>query len=171
MKKLPFIMIVSVILWITVGSGPTMGGEMDILIEKLVEKNILTRSEARELISEIQKEASKKEEGIKKAAAEAAKEEVKSGIKIPEWIEKIKFSGDFRLRYQAEDIDNDKSPHRSRGVIRLRAGVDSKINEHWDAGFGITSGGSNPRSTNQTLDNVFETKNLMLDYALSLIHI
>ena len=165
MNKLSFIVATAVILLITFGSGPTKAGEIDLLIEKLVEKNILSRSDAKELISEIQKEGVKQKEAIKQVATEAAKEEVKSGVKLPEWVKKTKFTGDFRLRYQSEETDNDNRPRRDRGRIRLRAGVGSQINERWAAGFGICSGGANPRSSLQTFDNNFETGDLRLDYA------
>jgi polyhydroxyalkanoate synthesis regulator phasin len=165
MKKLSFITTMAVILLITFGSSPTRAGEIDLLIEKLVKKNILSHSDAKELISEIRKEGAKQKEAIKQVATEAAKEEVKSGVKIPEWVKKTKFTGDFRLRYQGEETDNDNKPHRSRGRIRLRAGVGTQINEHWAAGFGICSGGANPRSSLQTFDNNFEIGDLRLDYA------
>ena len=38
MKKLSFIVTMAVILLITFGSNPTKAGEIDLLIEKLVEK-------------------------------------------------------------------------------------------------------------------------------------
>jgi hypothetical protein len=88
-------------------------------------------------------------------------------MSIPKWAEKIDFKGDFRLRYQYEDTDNDNNPSRSRGRYRLRAGVVADIHDQWKAGFGITSGGANPRSTLQSFDNGFETPDLRLDYAFA----
>ncbi|MDY7035735.1 MAG: putative porin [Thermodesulfobacteriota bacterium] len=165
MKKITFILTIAVIALITFGSSPSRAGEVDILIKKLVEKGILSHSEAKELVSEIQKEGAKQKEAIKQVATEAAKEEVKTGFKLPKWVERIKFTGDFKLRYQSEETDNDDRPHRSRGRIRLRAGLDSQINEHWAVGFGMTSGGANPRTTLESFDNTFETPDMRLDYA------
>lgn len=165
MKKFAFIISMAMILFITCGSSPSKAGEVDILIKKLVEKGILSHSEAKELVSEIQKEGAKKKEEIKQVAVDAAKEEVKTGFKLPKWVEKIKFTGDLRVRYQGEKTDNDNRPHRSRGRFRLRAGIESQINEKWKAGFGITSGDANPRSTTQTFQDSFQTPDLRLDFA------
>jgi len=73
------------------------------------------------------------------------------------------------LWYQGQEVDNDpqNNPHRSRGRFRLRVGVESQINEQWKAGFGIASGGADPRSTNQTLQNFFSTPDLRIDYAFA----
>jgi hypothetical protein len=77
--------------------------------------------------------------------------------------------GDFRLRYQSEDIDNDGKPARNRWRIRLRTGVESKVNDQWKAGFGFATGGgddgTDPISRNQTLQDEFQAPGLRIDYA------
>lgn len=145
------------ILFISVFSQPLWAGEVDILIKKLVEKKILTQSEAKELLGEIQREAAK----------EKPEKEVAKKTKLPKWVEKTKLKGDFRLRYQGEEVDNNPQnrPHRSRGRVRLRLGVESQVSEQWKVGFGIASGGADGRSTNETLDNFFESPDLRIDYA------
>ena len=126
MRKILFILSFAVILAVTFGSSPSLAAEVDILINKLVEKGLLTREEATELISDMQKEGERQKEEIKEVAAEAAKEEAKTAAaKIPGWLEKVNFKGDLRLRYQGDERDPDTKnrPHRSRGRIRLRFGI------------------------------------------------
>lgn len=166
MKKNVLMIAICSMLFVSLGSGNLWAGEIDILINKLVEKRILTHSEATQLTEEMQTEMSRQKEEIKQVAKAAAKEESKGGgVKLPSWVENTKFKGDFRLRYQNENTDNDGNPARSRGRIRLRAGVESKVSDHWEAGFGLATGGADPRSTNQTLTDEFQTPDIRLDYA------
>ncbi len=83
---------------------------------------------------------------------------------IPAWVEKINFKGDFRFRYQDEQPENE-SKERQRFRIRLRAGVTAEVTDQWEVGFGLATGGSDPRSTNQTLEDIFQTGDIRLDYA------
>ncbi|MFH2046746.1 MAG: putative porin [Pseudomonadota bacterium] len=132
--------------------SPSWAGSNDKLINKLVEKNILTRSEAEELITQMQAEEEKK---VVPA----------SGFELPKWVENTNFKGDVRARYQHEDKTNDSKVDRNRGRVRLRFGVESKVNDQWMAGFGLATGSNDPRSTNQTLQDDFSTKDIRLDYA------
>ncbi len=79
------------------------------------------------------------------------------------WTEKIKLKGDVRTRYQYDDRDG--SLERNRGRLRYRLGIIAKPADGWEVGAGLVSGGSDPRSTNQTFDNTFSTKGINLDYA------
>src|SRR3989338_9161129 len=75
--------------------------QVDSLIEKLVEKKILTKSEGIKLKGEIAADEKLiREEGLK--------------VSLPEWVQKMKLKGDFRLRYQYERKKNDTDA-RSRG--------------------------------------------------------
>ncbi len=161
MKRLAAILFLGIFL-ISFSSQPCWAGEVDILIKKLAEKGILTLSEAQDLLKEIQKEAAKEKAEIEQVVQ---KEVEGKTFKLPKWVEKMKLKGDLRVRYQGEDRDNDNNPHRSRGRVRLRVGVESQINEQWKAGFGISTGGTSPRSTNQTLQDTFESPDLRIDYA------
>ncbi len=165
MKKLIFGLLFFLMMPVASGPKNVNASEVDILIQKLVDKGILSSEEAKGLISEIENEKQKQKEEIKKVAKKAAVEETKDKtVSIPKWVEKINFKGDFRLRYQGEEKDNDNQPHRSRGRYRLRAGVVADINDQWEAGFGLATGGGNPRTTHQTFDNGFETPDIRLDY-------
>ncbi len=129
-------------------SGSAFASDVDILIEKLVEKKILTQSEATDIVKEIKKEDKKSSEKSSSS-----------------WAEKVKLKGDVRLRYQHEDKEADSNPSRDRYRVRARVGIVAKPADKWEAGIGAASGGSDPRSTNETLDNTFETSDLRLDYA------
>ncbi|MDD5209964.1 MAG: putative porin [Elusimicrobiales bacterium] len=121
---------------------PASAGELDILLDRLVAKNVLAPVEAQE---------------IKAGAGPAAA--------MPAWAQTLKFRGDMRLRYQYTDNEN-KALTQHRARYRLRFGADAKANERVSASFGFASGSSaDPRSTNQTFTDNFGKKNLYIDYA------
>jgi hypothetical protein len=76
----------------------------------------------------------------------------------------IKFSGDLRVRDQYEE-KNDNTRNRIR--IRFRFGGDAKIVDKVNVGFGLATDNAtgDPRSRNQTLDNSFAAKPILIDYA------
>ena len=88
---------------------------------------------------------------------------------IPSWVTKTKVKGDLRFRFQTEDraseLDDSEQIDRNRWRIRWRLGIESKPNDQWKVGFGLASGSDDPRSTNQTLQNFFDTPGAQLDYA------
>jgi Putative porin len=89
---------------------------------------------------------------------------------IPDWIYTLKWSGDFRYRHEYIDNDNATSD-RTRNRIRARLGLMATLDDEWDVGVRIATGDSQPgTSTNQTLDNTFEQKNLWLDRAYADYH-
>ena len=79
------------------------------------------------------------------------------------WTENVKFKGDFRYRH--EMIDKEGKDTRNRHRIRARFEVLANVNQTTKVGLQLATGSDNPVSTNQTLDNSFSTKNLMLDLA------
>jgi len=104
------------------------------LIDKLVQKRVLTQKDA---------------------------EELRHGH--GKWKSPIKFYGDFRLRYQTEKRRLSAGRDRYRYSLRLKA--KTKISENTKLKFAIATGGINPRSTNQTFDNSFETSSVGIYYA------
>ncbi len=140
-KVLTFLIVVSIFYLFNF----SYASEIDILVNKLVEKKILSRKEAREIIKETKKEIRKQTKGNE----------------MNEWMKNLKLKGDFRLRYQWQD----NSHRRERARIRLRLGAVTRLNDNFEVGFGLATGGSDPRSTNVTLDGSFESKDIKLDYA------
>jgi len=133
--------------------GFSFAGEVDILMKKLVEKGTLTKEDAESILQEIKQETAK-----------PGKEKT---MEIPDWVKNIKFGGDLRLRFQTEDRKDDEKDARDRGRYRLRLGAETKVADDVKVGFGLASGGGDPRSTNQTFENTFEKKNIKIDYAFA----
>jgi polyhydroxyalkanoate synthesis regulator phasin len=170
-KYLLLILVFGMAFSLSPGNSPSWAGESDVIVNFLVKKGILTPEEAKELISELQKEGTREKEEVKKtakkAAEETAEEKVKSAsFKLPDWVKKTKIKGDVRIRYQKEDQDNNPgTENRDRVRVRGRVGIIGKVNEHWEGGIGLATGANDPRSTNQTLQNTFDTPDIRLDYA------
>jgi TolA-binding protein len=75
---------------------------------------------------------------------------------------RFRFSGDVRIR--GESYNQDGIPDRNRARIRVRFGVDGRLNEDFNAGFALATGSlGDPSSTNETLTNVFDRKTIALD--------
>ncbi|RJP57270.1 MAG: hypothetical protein C4541_10445 [Candidatus Auribacter fodinae] len=83
------------------------------------------------------------------------------------WAEKTKIKGDFRYRHELINDEhlNRSNTTRNRQRIRARVGVFSEVNECTDFGFQLASGSEDPVSSNQTLDNYFESKDVFIDLA------
>ncbi|NKB97900.1 MAG: hypothetical protein GKR90_05300 [Pseudomonadales bacterium] len=79
------------------------------------------------------------------------------------WTDDISLKGDFRYRHEAFDVDNRRDRHRQR--VRARTQVTGRVNDTTSVGFGLASGGSNPISSNQTLDDAGSTKDIGIDLA------
>lgn len=145
--------------------------EVDLLINKLVEKGVLSSTEADRIVNEMKDEKIREEKMLRELAVETAKDTVKAEAKIwpkaPKWVDKIKFKGDFRLRYQYQDkkLSDGEKFTRNRGRYRLRLGAVADVVKNFQVGFGLASGSGDPRSTNQTFTNDFETPDLRIDYA------
>lgn len=98
----------------------------------------------------------------------------KAGAKMTaaEWTTRIKMKGDFRYRHENIDAEEVRggvvvdAPVRDRQRLRVRLGLDAKINDTLAAGFQIATGDdADPRSTNATLTDSNQRKSLRLDQA------
>jgi hypothetical protein len=83
------------------------------------------------------------------------------------WWENIKLKGDLRYRHEMIDrqLEGDNNAPRNRHRIRARIGIEGRVNDITTAGVQLATGSDDPVSTNQTLDNGYSTKNIMLDMA------
>ena len=142
---------------------------MDILVEKLVQKGIINAGDAREILNEVKEEAKKEREIIVEETKASLKNDGSLALNLPGWVERTKLKGDLRLRYQTEDRHTssvgDGKVTRNRFRYRLRLGVMSEVTDKVDVGFGLATGSDDPRSTNQTMQDGFETPDIRLDYA------
>ncbi|MBG90620.1 MAG: hypothetical protein CL521_02260 [Actinobacteria bacterium] len=75
----------------------------------------------------------------------------------------LTLKGDFRLRYQSEK--NSEGVHRIRNRSRIRLGGLRVLCSQSKVKFGLATGGADPRSTNQTFQDSFQTPDIRLDYA------
>jgi polyhydroxyalkanoate synthesis regulator phasin len=129
--------------------------EIDILVRKLVEKGVLSPGDAQQILNETKEEAK----------MQLAKGEAPG---VPQWVQNVKVKGDLRTRYQWQKQDTGtatKANDRDRTRIRLRLGMDAKVNDQVNIAAGLSTGGTDPRSTNQTLENFFQTPDIRLEYA------
>ncbi len=136
-----------------VPSHEAAASQVDALIEKLVEKRILTRIDAESLRSEVETAESK-----------SFKEELK---KSNGWLDKLSSKGDVRMRYEAFNREDEDASDRNRFRFRVRWGLEKKFDDEWTAGFRLASGsGTNEAvSTNQTFDGEFGLKSVFIDQA------
>ncbi len=182
------------------------------LINLLVESGVLTRDKAQELIAQAKRQAS--QELAAKAEVETkvvrvpyvpqiVRDEIKQELRqevvmqakterwgqpdaVPEWTERIKLSGDIRLRYQNNSFDKGNAPaldvnrtNQGNGLVLdnttqgfelwrywARLGVDARISDRVTAGIRVTTGDiATPVSFDQTLGNSFNKNTLLLDRA------
>ena len=152
--------------WVVVGvftvgflPGPAWAGEMDVLLNKLVEKGILTASDAQEIRSEINPQHVEGDKALEQTMAETAKSTV------PEWVQNMKWGGDIRLREESRNrTGSGQDVNRQR--IRFRYGVDAKVSDNLRVGARLATGSTaDPVSTNQSLNTSFNHKTILLDRA------
>lgn len=137
----------------------------DALINKLVDKGILTVKEANELREETDK-------NFNDAFS------VKTGM--PDWVTAFKMGGDFRGRYDGiwQDSSNEgagvATADRDRFRYRLRYGLTLDLVDHFEIGLRLGSGeigsaapsyGGGVFSANTTLNNDASRKYLFIDLA------
>jgi hypothetical protein len=83
------------------------------------------------------------------------------------------WKGDVRYRYQSEMADRHTGADdhsRDRHRLRVRLGVNPWINEELSAGLRLTTDSAESTSRNQSLDNGFNTKNIVFDEAYVNFH-
>lgn len=134
-------------------------GDMDVLVNKLVEKGVLTPYDAQIVI----------DEGRASTSRELA--EGKS-YSVPDWTQRIRWGGDFRYRTQGDWGKNNTSNAANNGIqnqrirnrVRGRFWMEGKVNEFTYAGVRFAGGATNVRSTNDTLDDYWSKDFTMFDW-------
>jgi hypothetical protein len=182
------------------------------ILDALVEKGILTEDVAKSLVKQAEAKGQEKAEAAVKAEAaagvvrvpyipEVVKREIREQIRqevvaqakterwgdvnaVPEWVDRLKWEGDLRVRqqndlfadgnaapafFQAAGVslsNTEEDRHRLR--VRARLGLLAKISDGVSAGFRISTGTtSDPVSTNQTLGTTANKYSLVLDRAFA----
>jgi hypothetical protein len=152
-----------------VAASSTHAQSSDALLNKLVSKGILTTEEAKELNKDV------------KGAPPAP-------VPVAGWVSALKFSGDFRGRYDGVFQNEGNSgtgnaiEDRNRLRYRLRFGVTATMTDHLEAGMRLASGdassaltaagtgilgsiGGSPFSANSTMNNDASRKGIFIDLA------
>src|SRR4029450_573579 len=136
----------------------------DALIDKLVEKGILSVKEANELREEADRNFSQAYS-------------VKSGL--PDFVQALRISGDLRARYEgfysdaryAESEGGGEFVNRSRYRFRVRVGIVASLFENLEVGLRLGSaeplrgGGGDPISGNTTFQDNASRKAVFIDQA------
>ncbi len=115
-----------------------------------------------EEIAELKKEVAEMQKKLKELETQQSEQADLS--KRLKWLDRWEFSGDFRYRYEYID-DDQKSEDRNRNRIRARIKLKAKVNDQTDFIFRIATGGDDPVSTNQTLEDSFSSKDIKIDQA------
>ena len=128
----------------------------DALIDKLVDKGILTSKEAQELREESDQDFT-------------TAFQTKTGM--PDWVTGYKFSGSFRGRFEQYTSPNPTFTERTRLRYRLLAGVTVSMKGNLETGFQLGSGdpvgnyGANPNSQSSTFQNNYSGKSVWINQA------
>ena len=151
------------------GQAATEKSGMQALLEMMVSKGMITDSEAEGLLRISEK-------GASTAESPPIRKESSS-----EWADRLKWSGDMRLRYQGdyyddgntiliepgtgdEVVNTTRDRHRLR--YRARLGLSATVNERWRAAFRLATGNDNdPVSTNDTLGDNYNKDSILFDQA------
>ncbi len=170
MKKIVTIAITIAVLAFVHYPSAVSASEVDILVRKLVEKGILSKEEGEKILTETKQEAAKeKEQAIIEAKAAVAKDVSEGKLAfLPDWVRKTTLSGDFRLRYNYTEKDDNRS--QSQGRFRVRLNLDIKVAKKVNFIFGLASGGNDPRSSNQSFGNDWDKKQININYAYVIYH-
>jgi hypothetical protein len=134
---------------------------MDALLDKLVDKGVLSVKEANDLREESNKDSTK---------AHLA------STRMPDWVTSFKWSGDFRARYEENNADDPFYHTRDRYRIRARLGAYVGFIDQFDVGIRFATGnpqtnpggtlvGGAPMSANQDLNSLQSRKFIWLDAA------
>jgi len=154
-----------------------LAGDMEILIDQMVNQGVITREQGDKMLKGMEETKAKQQQKAvgeqEKAAGEqqkAAGEQEKKGAEqpkveakaaIPDWaknlpdwilnppdfIKRIRFMGDFRLRYDyldreptaAQEAKGTQDFARNRARFRLRLGAETELIDGLKVGFGIAT--------------------------------
>lgn len=143
------------------GANQVNAQSADALIDKLVDKGILTAAEAQALREEA-------DQGF------TAAYQAKTGM--PDYVNALRFNGDFRGRYDGIYKDGPEFEERHRWRYRMRFGVTVDLLDDFEVGFRIGSGdvaglssgggsGADPISQNQSFTGNAAKKGVFIDLA------
>lgn len=127
------------------------------------------QDEIRSLRREVEEQKQERAAEAPPAAPPAAKAEAKPA-ELPKWLSSITPFGDVRIRYEGffnqPHEEGDVVHARNRARFRARIGLTYKYSDELAATVRLATGNpDDPISTNVTFDDVFDRKNINLDWA------
>jgi hypothetical protein len=143
-------------------SVPAQAGVDARLLEMLKANGSISAAQYTELTAELDRENQ-----VAAEQAKAKKEQMSAFEQSIAWAARTQVKGDVRVRQETVHAQNSGSKgDQNRQRIRARVGFYSQINPQVDTGIRIATGsGDDARSTNQSMDNYFDKKQLWLDQA------
>ncbi|WP_275626875.1 putative porin [Pseudomonas sp. 273] len=143
-------------------SVPAQAGVDARLLEMLKANGSISAAQYTELTAELDKENQ-----VAAEQAKAKKEQMSAFEQSIAWAARTQVKGDVRVRQETVHAQNSGTKgDQNRQRIRARVGFYSQINPQVDTGIRIATGsGDDARSTNQSMDNYFDKKQLWLDQA------
>lgn len=129
---------------------------VDSLLDKLVEKGVLTIEESQQLKKEVNKELA---------------EGKQPKLKMPDWVKNLKITGDVRNRFEGFYGENEEFIDRNRLRFRVRFGLTASLLENFELGFRLSSSertdnfGGDPISGNATFADNASKKLVYIDLA------
>jgi len=114
-------------------------------------------ADAEPLVDYLKAQVKDQREDTAKLQADAEK------VRGADWAAKFKWKADMRYRF--ETIEGDTVPKRERDRIRLRAGFEARATDNLLVVAQLATGGTDPRSSNQTLSGQFDREALGVDLA------
>lgn len=107
--------------------------------------------------------ASGNEEELDRKIEQAVDQKLEQRMAAVSWAERMRWSGDFRYRY--ENLATEGQADRNRNRIRARASLVADVSDTIQVGLGLATGGEDPVSTNQTIGGGGSSKPISLDLA------
>ncbi len=170
MKKLAVLLGLSLMVTSSAAIAQVSDDEIQLLrqqIEMLTKRLDELEQQNKQLTQSVEQsneQASAKAEEAAEAKVDAAvTEQVDEKMAAVSWAERIRWSGDFRYRY--ENIDEDGKDGRNRSRIRARPALEADLSPTLKVGFGLATGGDDPVSSNQTIGGGGTSKDIKVDLA------
>jgi hypothetical protein len=130
----------------------------DAILDLLLKKGMISSNEAKEVRSQADAQM-----------AQTLKQYNK--VKLPGWIDSMKFYGDLRLRADSINFETDPAtgqpylPNQLLWRYRLRLGMEAKFVEWATVNVRLMSGSGDPASGNQSFDQSFRKFGINVDVA------
>ena len=138
--------------------------KVDVLLEKLVQKGILTNEEAGAIRQEVVQMETEEATPSVASTDEATTKALANAI-LPKWVQNMTWGGDIRLREESRNgTGSGNNVNLQR--IRFRLGMETKVADDFRVAARLATGSSSDQvSTNQSFNTSFNRVAFLLDRA------